>query len=430
MRICLLGASFDTGNMGVSALAESSVKCILARWPDAQVTLLGSGRQEGEYHLRLADRDVLLRRMPIRFCRNVLLPHHFGLLFFYAVALRLLPLGAVKRFVIQRNPCLRLLLETDYFVDIAGGDSFSDIYGSWRLLQGFLVRLLPLTLRKDLILLPQTYGPFKRTVSRCLARYILRRSRAIYSRDHAGLAYVQGLLGRGAGDERVRLIPDVAFVLDPRQPPEGELAGLEGLSAGTSAVVGLNVSGLIYYGGYTGGNEFGLKVDYRALVDRIADLLLRGKDAVLLLVPHVIPGSDYAGNVENDLKACLSVYERLAGRYPGRVFVARGRYDHSQIKYLIGMCDFFVGTRMHSCIAALSQCIPAVGLAYSRKFEGVFETVGVGELALDMRSVDEEGIVAAVGEAFASRYATAERLRQTIPPVQRQVMTLLQSVDS
>ncbi|MBW2647335.1 MAG: hypothetical protein JRE23_14395 [Deltaproteobacteria bacterium] len=28
------------------------------------------------------------------------------------------------------------------------------------------------------------------------------------------------------------------------------------------------------------------------------------------------------------------------------------------MKYSIGLCDFFIGARMHSAIAALSQCAP------------------------------------------------------------------------
>jgi len=38
-------------------------------------------------------------------------------------------------------------------------------------------------------------------------------------------------------------------------------------------------------------------------------------------------------------------------------------YGPSETKFLIGHCDFFVGARMHACIAAVSQYVPAVTLA-------------------------------------------------------------------
>ena len=429
VRVCLLGASFDTGNLGVSALAQSSIKCVLMRWPDARVTLLGSSREEGTHPLRLFGKDVHVDKMPIRFSKNVFLPCHYGILFFYAALLRVLPFHGVRRCFGRRNRTLCRLLETELFIDISGGDSFSDIYCMRRLTLGFLVRLLPLMLGKPLVMFPQTYGPFKRARAKRMARFILKRARRIYSRDQAGLTYVKELLGPAEAEQKLRFSQDVAFLLDPREPETLDIGDLPDRRTDTSVVVGLNVSGLIYYGGYTGGNEFGLKADYPDLVNRTAERLLKRDDVLLLLVPHVIPRGNYGGNIENDLSACLDVHERLAETYPNRVFVVRGRYDQCQIKYVIGMCEFFVGTRMHSCIAALSQCIPAVGLAYSKKFRGVFETVGVEDLVVDLRTVDVDDAVTAVEAAFQSRQRVAEHLSATIPSVKRQVGGLLENLD-
>jgi len=71
MKICLLGASFDTGNLGVSALAESSIKIILNRWPDAEIILLGSGSSDGEHCLKISGREIRVRIERMRFCKNV-----------------------------------------------------------------------------------------------------------------------------------------------------------------------------------------------------------------------------------------------------------------------------------------------------------------------------------------------------------------------
>ncbi len=429
-QVCLLGASFDTGNLGVSALAESSVRCILARWSDAQVILLASSRDEGWHRLKLADRTVAIRKVPIRFCRNVFLSHHYGVLFFLVLLLRVFPFDGLKRYLARRNATLKVLLDSRLFVDITGGDSFSDIYGLGRFVQSFLIRMLPLMLGKDLILFPQTYGPFKRALSRSMARYVLRRSRRIYSRDQAGLDFVKELLKHIDSQDRIAFAPDVALLLEPRRPAVLDVEGLDAAQDGALTTVGLNVSGLIYYGGYRGGNEFGLRVAYRELVDAIVERLMQKEGVRIVLVPHVIPSDVYEGNVENDLAACLDVHGRLSVRYPGRLFVARGTYDQGEVKYIIGMCDFFVGTRMHSCIAALSQHIPAVGVAYSKKFKGVFQTVGVENLVADMRSSQADEILATIEAAFASRESIARRLRETVPEARRKVSRLLEGLDA
>ncbi len=430
VSVCVFGASFDTGNLGVSALAESSIKCILARWPNARVTLVGSGRVEGVQRLNLNGQDIQVDKIPIRFCKNPFLSCHYGVLFFYAILLRILPLTCLRRFVSRRNRYMKTLLDATLFIDISGGDSFSDIYGMRRFTLAFFVRLLPLLLRKDLVMFPQTYGPFKRSRAKRMARFILKRSKRIYSRDKAGLEYVQSLLGEVEAKQRLRFSHDVAFLLDPKAPESLEIGELPNLRTDATILIGLNVSGLIYYGGYTGGNEFGLNIDYRDLIHRVVESLLKKENTMLLLVPHVIPAGDFEGNVENDLSACLDVHGKFARDYSDRIFVARGQYDHCQVKYIIGMCDFFIGTRMHSCIAALSQCIPAVGLAYSKKFAGVFETIGVEHLVVDLRTTDVDAAVAEIDTALQLRQKVVGHLERTIPNVKRQVLGLLEEADS
>jgi polysaccharide pyruvyl transferase WcaK-like protein len=38
--------------------------------------------------------------------------------------------------------------------------------------------------------------------------------------------------------------------------------------------------------------------------------------------------------------------------------------------------DFFMGARIHACIAAFSSGIPIIPMAYSRKFAGLFGSIG------------------------------------------------------
>jgi polysaccharide pyruvyl transferase WcaK-like protein len=101
-----------------------------------------------------------------------------------------------------------------------------------------------------------------------------------------------------------------------------------------------------------------------------------------------------------------------------------GRFDHHEIKYLIGQCDFFLGSRMHACIGALSQCVPAVGLAYSGKFAGVLESVGGGSRVVDLRSLGEGEVVNAVREAFGQREVLRRQLEEKMPSIRKSVLGL------
>jgi len=421
-KIGLLGASFGTGNMGVAALAEASIKVILNRWPNAEVILLGSGREPGEHRVKIGDKDICIRELPIRFCMNVFRGNHFLVLCLYALLFKVFRWEGFNRFCARRNASLRSIIQMDLVADITGGDSFSDIYGMRRFVLGFLRKWLVLLFNKDLVMLPQTYGPFKRRLSRAMARYILRRASTIYSRDRAGVEEVNKLLNN-TENGKVRFAPDVAFVLDSREPQNMDISELRKLRAEDAIVVGLNVSGLLYNGGHTRDNMFGLKTDYRELICEIIKMLLKEEEVVVLLIPHVFPPAGY--EVESDSDACLKIYGQLSQIYPGRIFLVKGEYDQGEIKYIIGLCDFFIGSRMHACIAALSQGIPAIGLAYSKKFQGVFDSVGIGNLAIDLRTATEPDVLSRVEDTFINGHKMTQELSVRVAQVQREVLSIL-----
>src|SRR4030042_4682892 len=120
----------------------------------------------------------------------------------------------------------------------------------------------------------------------------------------------------------------------------------------------------------------------------------------ILLVPHAVAMNETGSlsdernlkgkgyREQSDAVACKETYRQFCEKYPGRIFLVRGHYNHNETKYIIGLCDFFIGSRMHACIAALSQGIPAVGIAYSRKFSGVFESIGLAVFVVDGRNSD------------------------------------------
>lgn len=421
MRIGLLGATFDTGNMGVSALAESSIKIILHHWPDCKIVLLGMGWEPGQYRVKVWGREVAIKTLPIRFCKNVFIKNHFIVLCLYALLFKIFRWEKFKRFCTRRNVSLHCITQMDMVADITGGDSFSDIYGMRRFVMSFLCKWLVLLFGIDLVMLPQTYGPFKRRLAKAMARYILKRASLVYSRDRAGVEYVKKVL-KDPQNGKVRFIPDVAFVLDSHKPEHLGIEPSADIRSHNSIVIGLNISGLLFNGGYTRNNMFGLKSNYRESIYAVLEMLLRDRDVVILLVPHVFPQTGY--EVESDPDACLSIYEQFKIKYPGRIFLAKGEYDQGEIKYIIGLCDFFIGSRMHACIAALSQGIPAVGIAYSKKFRGVFESLYVENLAIDMRKNSIDQILITLSKIFIKRNVTREHLKNITPEIRRKVLNI------
>jgi polysaccharide pyruvyl transferase WcaK-like protein len=140
-----------------------------------------------------------------------------------------------------------------------------------------------------------------------------------------------------------------------------------------------------------------------------------------MLVPHVFGTGD---DDESDSIACRKIHENLEDGLRSRVHLLEEEYDPHEMKALIGRCDLFLGSRMHACIAAISQHVPTVGLAYSNKFRAVFESVGVGDWVIDIRGCDGDDVILVVDRAYGCRAEVRSRLESTIPAVRDSVLGL------
>jgi colanic acid/amylovoran biosynthesis protein len=415
ITVCLLGASLNTGNMGVSALASGTVTAALSCFPGGRVFLLDYGRQPESYTVQTPAGPATVDLVNIRFSKKFWLPNNIARLLATAVCLRLVP-QRWRRQWLARNPYLRAILEADVVASLAGGDSFSDIYGMGRLLYVSLPQILVLQLDKPLIMLPQTLGPFRGRCARGIAGYLMRGARAVYSRDKMSLLEAAPLMN--GHSTKLRFSHDMAFVMEAVAPVTNPLPSRE---AGRP-LVGVNVSGLLLIGGYTRNNMFGLKSDYRTLLQEIVQRMVLNHGADVVLVPHV-----FGDDAESDTQACIQMHTELVAAYPGRVHLVAGRFNQHEIKYLIGQCDFFMGARMHACIAALSQCVPAVCMAYSRKFAGVMESIGCAELVADLCGQNQSEVVAQIERLFRERERVQKALREQIPVAKRGVQALFVS---
>ncbi|EPX77515.1 polysaccharide pyruvyl transferase family protein [Litoreibacter arenae] len=284
---------------------------------------------------------------------------------------------------------ISMFQDCDVMLDIGAGDSFADIYGPKRLRRMIYLKYLAHLAGCSVVLAPQTFGPFTSWLTRPFARDLIRRAVLVASRDDHSTAALRAL-----GVTRpVVTASDVAL----RLPPEGNAPNR------TRPSVGLNVSGLLMSGGYTGRNQFQLAADYPATMrELIAQLLALPERPDVVLVPHVISPKTPA---EDDLAAALM----LQREFPD-VTVAPAFQSPGQAKAYIAGLDFFAGARMHACIAAFSSDVPVVPLAYSGKFEGLFGSLGY-EATLDCRSLSQETLVQAVLSGFRNREALTRQTR-------------------
>lgn len=328
IKIGLLWHSMTSDNLGVGALTESQIAICdaVAAGLDLKPEYLVIGTVGGKSWKRYEDKVTIGNPVSIR------------------------------KTILGGAPYLDDLAKCDVVLDIGEGDSFTDIYGMYRFAFLWGSKYGVLSKKVPLVLSPQTIGPFDKPMTGILAKWAMRRCEAVFARDGLSRDFLKKL---GVRDNAFEAI-DVAFRLPYDKPAEkvNELGPLR---------VGVNVSGLLMSGGYTGNNQFGLTIDYPALIRRLLAHLQGRGDCEVWLVPHVVPNDE---TPDNDLPAC----RKLAAEFPG-CHVSPVFQSASEAKTFIAALDFMTGARMHACIAAISSGVAVVPVSYSRKFNGLFSSL-------------------------------------------------------
>lgn len=376
-NIILMGASLSSGNRGVNALTRGALEVIEYNFPKVNIKIFDySARNSMEEEINGTKVEI------IPFSKITII-----LLFIMGLLSKIIPLSLLIRLV--KNNSIKSFIHSHWVLDISEGDSFSDIYGNKRFFQHSLPKLSAILLQKQFILLPQTIGPFNNKLNKKIAKFIIKRTDKVHVRDLWSYDY----LGKMKIDiSRIIITPDLAFLMLPKKFDTAQYFS----DIDNNQIVGINVSGLLYAGGYTKSNMFGLKSDYKNLIEKVVEFFVE-ENIEVILIPHVFT----KGNLEDDLAACNSIAS--LPKFKNSCKAVEHELSEQEVKYLIGQCSFFIGSRMHSCIAAVSQGVPTVPLAYSPKFEGTFATIGLDNLVVDATKTQGDEIMKTIKRDFAKK---------------------------
>jgi polysaccharide pyruvyl transferase WcaK-like protein len=410
-KICFFSAFPEFGNMGCNALTVSLMKLFTDRNPAAKFFFLHRLRYPVSKKIIISGKEVEMELVNCRLTPKSKIHENLFWIFLVILVYRLLPVKKLRNLICASTPWINVLVNADIIGTHFYGDSFSDIYGFKRLFDYSLLCSTAILFGKKIVLFPQTYGPYTSWLSKKIAYFIILHSSHVLARDKDGYEYVTQFLGRNKKNISIRFCPDLAFILESILPEKPSITPSIQPSD-NDPLLGINISGLLYNGGYSGDNMFGLSCNYKEAMHSLVNTFLKKTNAHILLVPHVFADAD---NVESDNEACREIFKTISDAKSGRIHLITEKYNQNEIKGIIGQCDFFIGARMHACIAALSQGIPAVGIAYSKKFLGVFETVGVRNMVVDARQLSADELINQCMIHYKNREEARNVLGETLP---------------
>lgn len=253
----------------------------------------------------------------------------------------------------------------DIGVDISG-DGFGD-YGPYGMFGSFTHAyqlLLGIFLRKPVVVFAQSIGPFKTRLTKAIARFVLNRVSLITVREEITKSYLEEI---GVRTPPVYLTADAAFLLNP-SPPEriDEILAQEGLAGSSDPLVGVSISELIHQWAFrfseTNKERY---CQYLNVMAGLIDHVVEKMGAIAFLYCQTTG----ALARHDDRKAARLIYERV--RHKNRVKLLSGDYTASELKGVVGRCQMFIGSKLHSTIASTSMLVPTVSIAYSHKVHGI-----------------------------------------------------------
>jgi colanic acid/amylovoran biosynthesis protein len=298
--------------------------------------------------------------------------------------------------------------KADFCVDISG-DGYSDVaqHSFASSITHNIQLLIAISLRKKVAICAQSIGPFKKTFTRSLARYVIDRVSLVTVRETISKKYLRSI---GVANPNIELTGDLAFLLDPVSAEKAKNFLTKENVPVNHALVGIAVSDIISDWAFPDIKDRQLK--YTFYIDsmiKLADYFVEKFCCTVLLIPQSI--GQYARH--DDRRAMRNIWKGVKNTKD--VVMIAGEYTPQEIRAIIGQCQLIVSGKMHSAIAAVSMYIPVVVLAYSYKTPGIFGAkLDLNNAIIDVRSIFSTDFLSILFEKVNQTWNNREEISKKI----------------
>jgi len=322
------------------------------------------------------------------------------------------------------NRKLTEIREADVVLDFSG-DTFGDMAHPLHLLKQAFELGTVLLMGKPLVFFAQSPGPFSTWYRRLIARLILGHASAICAREPYAFA-----------EMKKRFCPSVpvigtacpAFLLEPNVQQATQILKLEGFQDSSRLRLGVTITGFSFSKNLVGQDKYRIEREHAELMPLVRTLqrAITVLDVDVLFIPHVFRFSESGELIHGPDTAITGqlqdlVIDSLPSGIGERVRMIQGCYDAQITKGIIASCDCYLSGRLHASVAALSQGIPTVLLAYGRKFFGFASLVGQQDSVSPALAgaIDEEDLWQKLQAAVNNRDKVREEIYTHLSAVQR-----------
>ena len=282
----------------------------------------------------------------------------------------------------------------------------------------FYIPLFAKLLRKTVVMYGGSIPQFKRfrRSLRCISKVVLNKMDLITLREDVSY---QNLREMGVKNDRVFVIPDLAFLLPPVSSELAkEIMMREGIEETNRPLIGMTITRKRASKAFTDlSNPMSSYHKHIKMLAQVIDNLTSRLDATVIFIPHCI---GFVKELDDRIVAA-DIFQLCKNK--NRVKVITNEYGAEELKGLIGQFDLFIGERIHSVINAISMCVPSIAMSYSTDQRlGIIKMVGQENAICYVEGLDANTLISKIDEIWSEREKIKSELKSKIEIIKERAM--------
>ncbi len=373
---------YSLSNLGDAAILNVQIAELLRDFPDAEITV---STLEKINRIPVEERDKFISSFfhqaiyknnnPILRLLNtfyVLLASMFWLMMFkYLHTNNSLILSKDLKSIIEKYK------SADMIISVGGG--YINAKSGWRSTLSLILLLHPIYFAKQLgkpvYLLSQSFGPMSNKFQVTMTSLILKNADHLFVRENESLAFLNNIK---IDSSKITRTIDSAFLYKSNDKNEAKVY-MHNLGINFKyPVIGITVRRW-----FEDKKQLKFENEVRLFIEK----LLKNKNNIQIIL---IPQSIDADHNDDDRNINENIYSKLTNRK--NVFLISEQISLSMTKSIYENLSVLIGTRMHSCIFALSGKIPVIAIEYEYKTRGIMNDLGLSEWVIKIEDVTAQDL--------------------------------------
>jgi len=308
--------------------------------------------------------------------------------------------AGIKFNFLLKDKVLSLYKDADLIIS-ASGISFHESFGWIKIYHFSKYIQIPLFLSKKVVKFTQSIGPFESWYNKLMAKLILPEIDYIFGRGK----HSERNLKKLGITENVKIFPDIAITMEMRK--NSDIDDIINKFSGQK-IIGISPNIVC--------KQLDKKENYIPALKKLTEYIIeKYNDVILLFIPHTIEEGHL--NKEDDYSICKYLHENIMESNRSEI-INTLEFSPEETKYLISKCDFFIGSRFHSLIAAISSSVPGIAIGWHWKYEEMMDWLEIENNVIQYWNLTTEKLIDMFNFNYNNREKIKKQMLLKIPKIQ------------